>query len=431
MALSFEQFQQLRKKGLSNEQIINFESGFVPEKIEKPAEGKDSFWNKVVRIGGSVLSKGVGQTIIGEATRPENIQTTAEMTGVSPLARAAIRPAVNLATGLKGGTIQEQQARSVQTPFGEVKPSLAMTPKENIIEAAEVGSVVLGTSKTAAKLTEAVASPVIKFIAKKFGWTAKKVEKAAEYLAPRLVGKEAEEAYASGKIISPTTFTKEKFIPNTNDIQRVKVAQEAGIEMKGNYSKDIRQAKMANKKEAQTLLKDLKDNDYTFNTAEINSRLSQVERPVSIKSDEVLDKAYTQVQDKMLYFINKNPKTTSGAWQARIEFDKWIEKQFPNLYENDRWTPMRSAIKDIRMEVDNMINEKLNISLGEEADIFKKSMKKQSTFFDIIDTLSEKAVKGPTKLKPSVAGAIAKQYGKYAVGGATGAGVAGAILGKD
>lgn len=81
--------------------------------------------------------------------------------------------------------------------------------------------------------------------------------------------------------------------------------------------------------------------------------------------------------------LKKQPKMNAeGMLKARQEFDTWVSKSYPNLYSNESWSPLKSAIVDIRSTANDMLADKIG------GDVVKTSLKKQSQLYTIRDNIA-------------------------------------------
>lgn len=122
MPLTFEQFQELRKKGLSPEQIAKFETGFTPKKQE---EQKQSFGSKILggleKVGG-ILQK-AGEMFL-------NPTINAIQTGIT-------QPIREVQEKVPGGKTGHEV---YQTPFGENKNVKDLSLGQKILQPIDVAS---------------------------------------------------------------------------------------------------------------------------------------------------------------------------------------------------------------------------------------------------------------------------------------------------
>ncbi len=145
MPLTFEQFKQLRTKGLTAQQIANFEAGNHPQYQDmvttQPKE--ETFWQKLVNPKTYLKSFVEGQ------------KELAEFSGIRPVAREMTRPFINFYSGVKELTTG-QKTEKVNIPLiGEVKPTVEQAGLEKAGSALNLVSVLpfLSGAKGAVKLS--------------------------------------------------------------------------------------------------------------------------------------------------------------------------------------------------------------------------------------------------------------------------------------
>lgn len=136
----------------------------------------------------------------------------------------------------------------------------------------------------------------------------------------------------------------------------------------------------------QQVLASGKDKIYPFQ--ELASKLNSIERPLLVSSDTTLNNAYDRVISKAMDIIKSNGGKVSNLLDARQEFDAFIQRQFPNLYNSETLTPMRQAVKDIR-------NGITNFTAGQMPEVaLKESLLTQHRLITAIENMAEKAASG-------------------------------------
>ncbi len=215
--------------------------------------------------------------------------------------------------------------------------------------------------------------------------------KIIQEVSPRLTPQVAEDATTKTSLlrgkttIVPTDRTKE-------------VADAVRGVVKGkSFSQDKELVKQALGQEADALTSKVEIANHPVPRRELYSAISKAERPVLISSDTTMNNAYNKVLNKASEIISKNSGDVKGSLQGRKEFDNFVSQQFPNLYESDTMTPMRTAIKGIRSTWNDFTASQLPNNIG-----FKNSLKKQNLMYEAIDNLSEKAAKGAPKIQGEI-----------------------------
>jgi hypothetical protein len=153
------------------------------------------------------------------------------------------------------------------------------------------------------------------------------------------------------------------------------------------------------------------DRPYVFK--ELNSTLKKVELPGLLKNDATLRKTYDGIVDKVMGMAKNMDGKISNVLELRKQFDAEVEHQFGDLYSNDRLTPVRAAVRSTR----NALNDFIEAHLPDDIK-FKDSLHKQSSMYDALDGLAEKALE-EIKAGKSKGGSLLSTAGK--IGGAAAA----------
>jgi len=130
-----------------------------------------------------------------------------------------------------------------------------------------------------------------------------------------------------------------------------------------------------------------KDVIYPFK--QLAAQLRNIERPTSLTRD--LEPVYDRVQRKLLDIVRANGGRVSDLFQARKDFDAYVERALPRLYDKD-YSPMRLAVTDMRRAVNDFIAEHLPKDIG-----FHDSLSVQHRLYAAIDNMAEKAASGADK----------------------------------
>lgn len=173
--------------------------------------------------------------------------------------------------------------------------------------------------------------------------------------------------------------------------QELKVAQAVQdiVSSKNTFVDNINSINKAIENEANNVISYLEKNKIIYSpTKKLNSVLGKIEKPVSIKADPIQDKMYDLAREKFVEFASKQKGDLSGLLKARKEFDKWVEKEFPNIWKDEKMSNLNRALKDMRKAANDFIASKLP-----DGDLFKESLNKQSLMFDAIDNIATKNYK--------------------------------------
>jgi hypothetical protein len=167
--------------------------------------------------------------------------------------------------------------------------------------------------------------------------------------------------------------------------------------------------------------------DQIYPIKELAAQIKNTPKPTLLVGD--LEKVHQRVVDKMLEIARANGGKVSDLFDARKEFDSFIQKEFPNLYASDQLTPMRVAIKDIRRTVNDFIASHLPEDIH-----FHDSLAHQSRLYTALENMAEKAASGSAKeIGTNVLTRAAKRHPnitrllKYGTAGVAGAEAAHAV----
>lgn len=180
---------------------------------------------------------------------------------------------------------------------------------------------------------------------------------------------------------------KTTYAPMEAEKTLIQTAKEAWIKDSADAVTNYKKAQDALTKAADELETVVKDNPVTFTTKEINKRMNDIEIPPLVKADSTMNNMYKLAQERFMQLLEKQPKM-NAEWllKARKEFDAWVKKSYPNLYEGN-YTPLRAAIQDVRNIPNTLINERIGW------DIVKNSLQKQTDLYKIMENISSRAEK--------------------------------------
>ena len=82
--------------------------------------------------------------------------------------------------------------------------------------------------------------------------------------------------------------------------------------------------------------------------------------------------------------IDSKPKTPAGMLEARIEFDKVITGQMPNVFDSVRDAPIKAAVKEVR----NFMNKTVADAVPDEG--VRESLRRQNNMFIAVDNIAPK-----------------------------------------
>ena len=344
---------------------------------------------------GSTIKNGVksiaNETIrgIGSVVRSP-IDVVRGLLGMSPLQDkigqfgGGTVPTVQAEAATNAGKVFDQQMTPLQATGEAVSGALSTANVLGAEDVAKVGSDV-AAKVAGTDMGKAVISGVKDILG------SRSTNKVIEEVSPRLTPQVAENAATKTSLlrgkttIVPTDHTKE-------------VADAVKDVVKGkSFSQDKELVRNAISTEAKNLKSYIKEVDHAVPGRELKSALAKVEKPIMVKSDNTVNNYFDNVVKKANSIIDESKGTVSGLLDGRQEFDKMIQKEFPNLYSDEKMTPIREAVKSIRNQWNDFMEGQL---AGDPA--FKESLHKQSLMYDAFDNLSEKAAKGAPKVQGEI-----------------------------
>lgn len=305
----------------------------------------------------------------------------------SPFARLGVN-------AIKTGQMALGQKVDVAAPInlpilGETKPvgqegNFGQKLLDTGVTGAEIGSTVLGGggAKVAA---QAPLNAAVNTAKEALIQQAEKdaIKTAIKALTPKLSSNEIENAAKGGQITR--SFLGGSKIDMTKNMQFMRsVDAVKGIVKGKSAAEDINSVRSSLSNEAESLKTLVSQNDHPYTFKELESRLTNVEEPISLRGTP-FEKQIGPIKQAAIDIAKKNGGSISGLLDARKEFDQLVEKTYPNLYNSDS-APIKNAITSIRKEINNFIDDNLPNEAG-----FKQSLDKQKLFYDAIDNLASKA----------------------------------------
>jgi hypothetical protein len=109
--------------------------------------------------------------------------------------------------------------------------------------------------------------------------------------------------------------------------------------------------------EAEKLKSYIAKNDIVLSDSQVKDilwKLRNVEKPIMVQSDKTLSNAFRGIVRVMEDKIKKSGGRLSDIFEARKQYDAFMEKNFPNLFEPGL-SPIRVANKEIRAAVNDIV----------------------------------------------------------------------------
>lgn len=337
------------------------------ESLNLQTQGKQGYGSTALQF----LGQGAGflGDVAGEAVSAITPQPIKQ--GLSSLFNKAIQ------------TAPVQKATEAYSQFREQQPTNA----RNIESILNLGTAAIG-GKAVASAGKALTKGGVK-LADFFAKSSEKkaFQEAINIIKPELNKSGKIAALESGRGVKKGFFGTTEIKPSLRDEQVARTIQ--GIVKKGkDATENIGIIRNEIKKEAEITIQGLQHNDAIFNINQLSSKLNGIEKPPLLVADTTLNNAYSIAQNKFLEFVSKQPKNLSGLLKARKEFDVWIQRQFPKIFDDVRFSPLEKALKDIRMAANDFIAEKLP-----DGSPFKVSLQKQNLMYEAVSNIAEKSYK--------------------------------------
>lgn len=254
----------------------------------------------------------------------------------------------------------------------------------------------------------------------------KKAEKdVLSIVSPELNKAEKATAIASGRGTESGLFKGSKLLPTDREKEMSQALIDV-IKPKKDLVSNVNATREAIGKEADEVIESLKDAQVSYSPESFKSSLGEIEKPITLSGDDRLNKMYDLATDKFMKFIDKNDKDLSGLLKSRKEFDSWLEKQLPKVWEDTSVRPLHQALRDVRGAANEFIASRLP-----NGSPFLKSLRKQNLMYEAIDNMSDKAAKefeGGTLIRKVKAFGKKHPIASTAITSAVGSGVAGSIL---
>jgi len=209
-----------------------------------------------------------------------------------------------------------------------------------------------------------------------------------DIVTPELSAKKTGQAIKSGrgKVDSGTIFDTVSITPDSK-INKAFEATKDIIDPNATITENTNIVRNALSTEAEALKNKIKDVPAIFTFKELNSALNKIDLPISFKEDAQA-KVLKKVTDAAMKISKEQKGKLGGLLDARKEFDRLVEENFPNLYEVGKPTPTYNAITKTRNALNDFIESKLPDGFG-----YKESLRKQTSFYDALDAMESKAAK--------------------------------------
>lgn len=218
------------------------------------------------------------------------------------------------------------------------------------------------------------------------------VEKAARDLIPDMsYGKSVAQTGKTGLEKSGILGTIQQ--PLTADVYKTTEAVLKNVpdfNKYGTYTEKLNAVNTARTKLADDLAKQVVANgdDIIYPFRELESKMKALEMPIQVRADTTQRNQYNIAREAALKIAKAKGGKISDLFEARKEFDRLVDQQFPTLYDRQN-APMLQAITDMR----KVMNETIEGALKKRGVDYSDSLLQQTLLFDARDALAAKAYK--------------------------------------
>ena len=165
------------------------------------------------------------------------------------------------------------------------------------------------------------------------------------------------------------------------------VLQVQGVDKLKTYQQNYNIIKTHNKNLAQTLEAQLKANDFTYSKKELQVLLKNTKKELTRSPLLVGDNA--KLADKLIVELTRrlNSAQSNGSSLLRVrkEFDIWVKKQKPHIFDPKSDNALSFVNRELRGTVNDFLEKKAtNVAV-------KQSLQKQSAFFTALENIAPKA----------------------------------------
>lgn len=178
----------------------------------------------------------------------------------------------------------------------------------------------------------------------------------------------------------------QKVVPDAGDAAIAKTISDLPVSRNQSLLGNENIVKNGLSKEAENLKSYLQNNDVPIPDDTIINAFSDVKNNLA-KNPYVVgngEKAAEVTVNNAMDILQKHPQTASGLLEARKEFDRFVEKQKPNVFGDGAETPVKAAVLEVRQTINNMIGDAVP-----HGNVLK-SLEKQTHMYRAIDNISAK-----------------------------------------
>lgn len=217
---------------------------------------------------------------------------------------------------------------------------------------------------------------------------------------PRMNASRAEEAYQEGRVTNPKGVSG-KITAEPDNFSKKATEAVASLDKYdpgATYTSKVNTVKGGISEEADKLVKDIGDNNHPYTFKELQAKLKGVDIPETIKTGTAeLQKKGRRIVSKFMELAQQNGGDVSGLLKSRKQFDAYVEKEYPKVFDDPDSIGIHQLIKNVRNSGNDFIESNLPDGFG-----YKESLQKQTSLYDALENLSEKAARGENQVQGEI-----------------------------
>ena len=188
--------------------------------------------------------------------------------------------------------------------------------------------------------------------------------------------------------ILPRRFETISLTPTKKEIETANVVKDV-VKKSNNPIENITSLAETSQEIGQKIRGGLEQSEAIWNKNELKSKLSSIEKPITVKSDRTINNQADNFTKAVLKLAEETDKKAVGILDIRQEFDNLIQREFPNLYDKEM-TPMRQYISGMRRTLNKFAESKLPEGKLPDGTMMRTEMRRQHLMLDAIENIAEK-----------------------------------------
>lgn len=401
--LTKEQYQKAIDSGFSSDQVIAMEKKRKEQNAVQPEGYLSRVWGDYMKAANYAI-EGVKQGAQQEIQGLNNENPIKGALGFyGGLARTALRPIgavagaafspITEAPGIKQGL--EVAGGAIQKIPGveELQQKIAELQKNNPQIAKDLGdifntAILIGGGKTTASAGKELERAGQSIERSGIATAKAEKEKFTQSLVSPIETKAVKEAQVGRTVESGKFFKSDVVQPTPMEAAFAKeVSQIPGISSKNTFQKNFNIIKEFNSKQAKQLESDVAKYDFIIPKrnilAQLRNSAEELQSSPLIVGDA--EKTAAKLIKGAEEIIAKNKGTGSGLLKARKEFDAWVLKQKPKVFDAKAENAFTIANDKVRRTLNDILdNHATNLGV-------KDSLRKQSLLYRSMENIGVKA----------------------------------------